>query len=372
MKERANKFLKNLDFFLGIPVVFFLGIIKKILLKKKPVSIEKTNISRIGILKEAAIGDLTILTGILKDLEIAFPMAKIILFCSKSNYELTRLFDLKGQIEVVVLPMTNIFKTIEMVMGVDEMDILFDFGQWPRINSVISFFANAKIKVGFQTDKQYRHYVYDVVVIHSNKRHEIENFRELLKVMGIKSGSMPSLRVEDCELKLPEKFVVFHMFPGGSRAHLKKWNVNNWVVLGKYLIEKGYCIILSGGKDNYKDAEVVRWKFEHEGIDGNKIINFAGEKLINTVYALTKSSLVISIDTAIVHIASALNIKLIALYGPTSPERWGPLSKNSRAISSTADCGPCISLGFESKCEKNKCMDLIKPSKVIEIIDSLL
>lgn len=369
MKERANKFLKNLDFFVGIPVVFILGVIRKILRKNNNFSIENNKVSRIGVLKEAAIGDLAILTGVLKDLELAFPKAKIILFCSKSNYELSTLFDLKNPIEVVVLPMTNFFKTLELVMSIEEMDIFFDFGQWPRINSIISFFANARLKIGFKTEKQYRHYVYDMVVEHSDKKHEIDNFREQLKALNIKTGNLPALKVNISDSKLPDKFVVFHMFPGGSKAHLKKWASHNWVIVGKYIVEKGYSIILTGGKNDYKNAEVVRWKFEHEGLGEDRIINLAGETLTNTIYALSKASLVISIDTAIIHIASALNVKLIGLYGPTLSERWGPLSQNSKVIKPSIECSPCLSLGFESRCQKNRCMDYIKPAQVIELID---
>ncbi len=371
MKERANKLLKNLDFFLGIPLVFILGIIKKLRRKNRYI-LEKNGISRIGVLKEAAIGDLTILTGILKDLEEAFPEAKIILFCSKSNEAITGMFNLKKPLEIVVLPMTNIFKTLKMVINLPAMDLWLDFGQWPRINSIITFFVNARLKLGFKTEGQYRHYVYDMVAEHSNKRHEIENFRELLKILDIKTDNLPSLKIPEVEIKLPQKFVVFHMFPGGSKAHLKKWHINNWVVTGKYLLEKGYSIILTGGKDNFKEAEVVKWKFEHEGMNSDSVINLAGENLTDIIYVLSRASLVISIDTSIVHIASALNVRLIGLYGPTSPEMWGPLSENSRVIHPTINCTPCLSLGFESNCEKSKCMELIKPEDVIKIIDSLL
>ncbi len=213
----------------------------------------------------------------------------------------------------------------------------------------------------------------NIAVEHSEKNiHEIENFRNLLRSVSIPVGEKPSLQVLPSELKLPDKFVVFHLFPGGSKAALKKWHINNWVAIGKYIIKKGYSIILTGGKSDSKDAEIVRWKFEHEDIDGSHIINYTGESLKDSVYILKKSRLVVSIDTGIIHIASAINTNLIGLYGPTDPARWGPLSDKSKVVFNKKKCAPCISLGFETKCEKPDCMNSIAIEDVIKAIDPFL
>ncbi len=372
MKERGNPLLKRLDFIIGVPIVFFLGVIKRIFLKKSE-GFNKENIKTIGVIKEAAIGDLVILSGVLKDLEKNFPNSKIILFCSETNQAIVELLDLKNPVEKVVLPISKPVELFKKIISLEPIDILFDFGQWPRINAIISFFINSKFKIGFKTKGQYRHYVYDRVIEHIEKGvHEIENFRNLLRSVSIPVGEMPSLKVINSLIKLPEKYVVFHLFPGGSKANLKKWNINNWITIGKYLVKKGYHIILTGGKSDSKDAEVVRWKFEHEDIDGKMIINYTGESLKDSIYILKNSKLIVSIDTGIVHIASAINANIVALYGPTDPVRWGPLSENSKVIYNKKECSPCISLGFETQCEKPECMDSIKVEDVIKAIDSFL
>ncbi|MCX7821092.1 MAG: glycosyltransferase family 9 protein [Brevinematales bacterium] len=372
MKERANLLLKRLDYAIGIPIVAILGIIKKVFFKKTHL-FDKEKVKTIGIIKEAAIGDLVILSGILRDLEKTFPESKIILFCSESNQAIVDLLDLQKTIEKVVLPMSKPLEMFKKIFDLDQIDLLFDFGQWPRINAIISFFIKSKYKVGFKTKGQYRHYVYDKAVEHIEKGvHEIENFRNLLRSISIPVGEKPSLRILPSELRLPEKFVVFHLFPGGSKAALKKWHINNWIAIGKYIINKGYSIILTGGKSDSKDAEVVRWKFEHEDIDEKLVINHTGESLKDSIYILKKAKLIVSIDTGIVHIASAINANLVALYGPTDPDRWGPLSENSKVIYNKKDCSPCISLGFETKCENPECMNSISVEEVIKAIDSFL
>ncbi len=375
MKERNNILLKRLDFFIGIPIVLLLGFIKKIVdfVKKREKIIKKENIKTIGIIKEAAIGDFAILSGVIKDIEKAFPEAKLILFCSESNKALVPHLDINISFELIVLPMSNPFKLFKKIFELEKIDLLFDFGQWPRINSIISFFIQANCKAGFKTKGQFRHYVYDIYVEHMEKGvHEIENFRNLLKPFSIVTGSLPSLKILPSTISLPDKYVVFHLFPGGSRAYLKKWVLNRWIEVGKYLIEKGYTIILSGGKSDYNEAEIVKWKFEHEDIDEKFVKNYAGISLSDTIYMLGKAKLVVSVDTGIVHLCSAIGVKLLGLYGPTDPERWGPLSENSMVVTAKLDCSPCISLGFETKCEDPECMYRISVEDVLNAINSLI
>jgi heptosyltransferase I len=374
MRERNNKLLRFFDYFFGIPLIFLLGLIKKISDKvnKKVIdlkSIKRIKRPKIAILKEAAIGDLVLLTGILKDIESNFPEAKVFLICSESNHEITALFDTKVDLKVLVFPFSKFFKLMKMVFALPAFDIWMDFGQWPRINALITFFVRAKLKAGFRTKGQFRHYVYDLVVDHSSFKHELDNFREFLIKLDLNTGNMPYLKVIEKEINLPEKFVILHIFPGGSRANLKSWHRNNWAMLGKYLLENGFKIILTGLKKDFPSAEVLKWQLEHFGYNGSFVMNKAGEwNLEETVFAISKANCVVSVDTSIVHIASALGANLVALYGPTTPERWGPLNKNSVAVKASVDCGPCLSLGFESKCLHNRCMELIKVEDVIEKI----
>jgi hypothetical protein len=70
-------------------------------------------------------------------------------------------------VNVVLIPVTNPLKSIKLIRQ-EQCDALIDFGQWPRLDSILSFFSDASFTVGFNTAQQYRSSVYDSPVMHDN------------------------------------------------------------------------------------------------------------------------------------------------------------------------------------------------------------
>jgi heptosyltransferase I len=266
------------------------------------------------------------------------------------------------------LPVTHPIDAIRVIRGAGHFDVWLDFGPWPRINALLSWAADADIKVGFMTAGQHRHYIYDRVARHNPHDHEIRNYRRLLGAIGVTGASnMPVLR-HDTSSVVNNRITV-HMFPGGSRSYLKEWPEQNWVGLLEVLATEGYEIFLTGSGVDRDRALAVKAQVRNNG----RISVVAGMQTMSDVVAILHSSrIVISVDTGIMHIASALGAALIALHGPTAPDRWGPLNANAVALQSGAGCAPCIMLGFESRCTDARCMAGITVDAVLDALKGLL
>ncbi|MEO2069350.1 MAG: glycosyltransferase family 9 protein [Desulfurobacteriaceae bacterium] len=360
MKMRGNRLLKILDRYIGIPLVFSLGILKR--RKKHPKSLD-----RIGILKTAAIGDTILLSAIIEDIFDFLPNVKVVLFCGSSNYEIAKLIaEQYSELKVVRLTLKNLISDIKTIRGF-ELDVLLDFGSWPRINAVYSFFSKSSFKVGFRTPYQYRHYIYDEAVEHRNDIHEIFNYKNILKTIGVNGSNLPTISLPRVEKN--KNLIVIHMFPGGTKSYLKEWPEEYWVELVDYLTGKGYSIALTGAKSDRDRA----LKIYNQSKRKNLVEVVAGKLSLKEVALLLKrSTLVISVNTGIMHLASALGCNLVALHGPTSSKRWGPLNKNSISIQSPLRCSPCLNLGFEYGCNENKCMKAITMKDVIESVKEFI
>jgi len=166
-----------------------------------------------------------------------------------------------------------------------------------------------------------------------------------------------------------DKKITLHLFPGGSKSYLKEWPETNWVMIIRYFIGKGFKIYLTGAKGDRQRALSLK-----EMIERNKdVFVVAGEyTLKQTATLLEKSRLVITVNTGVMHIASALKCNVISLQGPTSAKRWGPLNINSISVNSNLPCSPCLNLGFEYGCDNNKCMASISVATVIDAANKLL
>ncbi len=348
MRERDNKTLRFLDRYLGILLVGFFR-----LFKRKRTLPQK--ISSIALLKSAGIGDTALLSAIVLDLQQAFPEAKIVFFAGTANHEMAEMIP---GVEVVSLPMVFPRRALQLIRQ-HRFDLWLDFDPWPRISALFGFFSRAGFTLGFKTARQGRHFLYDCSVEHRSDVHELENSRNLLKPLNIRSHHQPKISVGPSE---PKKRVVCHLFPGGSRAALKMWSEKKWSELIQFLVSEGYEVLLTGGKGDRERLPPL-----------SGVQNVAGKLSLREVAELLKSSAcVISVDTGIMHLAAVVGAPLIALHGPTSPDRWGGIGEKVVAITPKLDYRPCIYLGFESKCSVNRCMQAISVEQVKEAFLELI
>jgi ADP-heptose:LPS heptosyltransferase len=353
MNERGSWLLKTLDRIAGIPLVMVLG-----LLRARNVVVPPA-IESIGLLKTAAIGDVVLLSAVVQDLREAFPAAVITLILGSNNAEAGNLS--VGVDRVIALPVKRPLRAVREVRRSGRYDVWIDFGQWPRLDAILSSLAKARVKIGFRTPGQFRHFAYDVRVDHSNQKHELDNYRGLIEPLGIRGHHRPEIRV-DSETA-DTKRVVVHMFAGGTKPHLKEWPEPFWRDVIGWLVNNGYEVFLTGAMPDRERAESLRRRI---GLNF-PVRNAAGQYSLGDLARLLKSSaLLITVNTGIMHLGAAVGCPLIALNGPTSSKRWGPLSERAVSIQSPLHCSPCLNLGFDYGCPVNDCMKAIPAQQVME------
>jgi len=319
----------------------------------------------------AAIGDTILLAGIVSDLRDHFPEKKLVLFTGGSNHEVALLF--KGLDEVVRLPTHNPLEAVRMLRE-KRLDVLVDFGPWPRINALYSLLSGARFTLGFRTSGQYRHYGYDRFVEHSAKLHEIENHGNLMRALGVDSKSLPCI---DVDVPLvsgvqPKTYIVFHAWSSGYKSHLREWPEEYWVELAaRVVVSLGFDIVLTGAPCDLARTQELRLKIGPRS-KGN-VVSLAGKlSLSETARVLRDAVAVVSVNTGIMHLAAAVGSAVVAINGPTSALRWGPLG--DRAVSVNTDLPGCgyLNLGFEYENQREDCMALITPGRVFSSLRGLI
>lgn len=305
------------------------------------------------------------LTGVFNDLRAAYPEAKLVFFTGENNYKCATL--IKSIDKVIPLPIKKPAKLFRLINQFS-FDVFLDFGPWPRINSLISYLVEAQFKAGFRTPGQYRHYIYDFIVDHSSDCHEFENYRNLARTLNVIPKHLPHIDVGHSTVDVLQKYniahncVAMHLWPGGIKSHLKEWPLDRWLRLAEKLAISGYRIMLTGGPpDRLKNEAFVK---RLDPSYRQSVINVANSDIRETAMILSLMRLVVSVNTGVMHIASALNVPLIVLNGPTSSTRWGPLSPNSINVNAPlAGCG-YLNLGFEYQ-DSLRCMESISYEQVI-------
>lgn len=116
--------------------------------------------------------------------------------------------------------------------------------------------------------------------------------------------------------------LVAHPGSGGAR---KNWPIDRWIELFKRADRMGLCTtIVLGEADADARAAILRACPERPRLEGLTLTDLAG--------ALAHADAFCGHDSGITHLAAALGVPTLALFGPTDPERWGPRGPRVRCL----------------------------------------
>jgi len=360
MNDRGNAALRKLDLCAGVPLVIFLKLFR---FRKKRIP---ASINRIAVLSTAALGDTLLHSVLLNLLKKHYPKAELILICGSSNKAMAPL--IHPEKKILEIPVNQPVKSVKAIRNAGHFDLLIDTGPWPRINSILSFFSKSACLIGFRTAGQARHFLYDIALEHRSDRHEMENILSLLEPLGIKEKGQPDLSHFFPRNPIQNQ-LLFHMFPGGYLSHFKEWSSSNWISLLNYYTGKGYRIYLSGAPVDKDRADSIRQNSK----DPDKIEVLAGNaSLKECCQKLSTSRAIVTVNTGIMHLAAAIQVPMIALHGPTSVKRWGPLSSNAVSLEGTSPSSGILNLGFEYDKKDPHSVDTITVDQCIYELNKLL
>ena len=203
--------------------------------------------------------------------------------------------------------------------------------------------------------------------------HRIDYYLNIIEKAGLKvEDRYLEFFIDDKDVKFVDEFLnkksigkdgfLVAINPGGNWLP-KRWPEVNWAILADKLItEFGARVIITGSYTDIYTAQKIRDLMKEKPIIASGVFN------LKQLGALCKRlDLFITADTGPLHIANALGAKrIIALFGPTSPEITGPYPlKNTAILSKDIGCKvPC----YVVRCKDNRCMKAVTPEDVIEKI----
>ncbi|MDD5496287.1 MAG: lipopolysaccharide heptosyltransferase II [Candidatus Omnitrophica bacterium] len=235
--------------------------------------------------------------------------------------------------------------------------------------ALIVYLAGIKERIGYPT-KNRRMLLTKCAEEPEGDTHKVEYFLNLARAAGIEPhDSSYEFFIKDEDGKfirdllktngIGEGDKIAVICPGGNWDP-KRWPKENFALLSDMLMDKtGLKIVISGARKDVKLAENI------SALMKNKPVITCGKTDLKQLGALMeRADLVVANDTGPMHIASAMKAKLIALFGPTSPEITGPHGAGAYVVISKFDeCDiPC----YDVTCTENRCMAAIKIGDVFE------
>ncbi|MFC1666778.1 glycosyltransferase family 9 protein [Candidatus Omnitrophota bacterium] len=150
------------------------------------------------------------------------------------------------------------------------------------------------------------------------------------------------------------------------RSLLKQWRTEGFIEVIDNLLKQGkHKIILIGDIGQVNIAREVKNNLKHEGL-----VDLVGKTNLNELSALIERlELLLTCDSACMHIACDLGVKVVAVFGPTDAEEYGPTGEDDALIRKDLKCSPCK----KARCEFNhECMEQVSSEEVLEAIKKIL
>lgn len=156
--------------------------------------------------------------------------------------------------------------------------------------------------------------------------------------------------------------------PGASFSN-KQWLPERFAQVADELSEKGYFVILHGGKTDVELCESIKSLMENDGfVLANKF------SLLESAALLKMAQLAITNDSGMMHLAQSQKTPVVAIFGSTSRELgYFPLPQASIVIEKDIPCRPCTHNGLNYCPKKHfRCMNEIQANEVISAATKLL
>lgn len=234
-------------------------------------------------------------------------------------------------------------------------------------SALVPFFAKAKQRTGYRGEMRYGllndiHSLDKNILKQTVQRYVALGLNDGLDANSIQAPSIPfpKLTVDEnnlqrllTELKLNLDKPVVAFLPGAEYGEAKRWPVEYYAELANKLNDQDVQVwILGSEKDNAAAVTISQ---------GNNAINLCGKtRLEDSIDLLSVCKSAITNDSGLMHIAAAVEIPLIAIYGSSTPDYTPPLTNKAKIQYLDLECSPCFKricpLGH-TNCLKNITVD---------------
>lgn len=327
-----------------------------------------TPVTSLLLIRPGGIGDAVLLAPAIRSLKTTYPAVHVTVLAEQRNAGIFSLIPGVDRLLCYDRPR-------ELLQAMRcSYDAVIDTEQWHRLSAVLARLMRAPVKIGFNTNERRRMFTHPIS--YSHDEYEAVSFAHLLEPLGIEAGSVemgaPFLSVTDAasgkaagllESLHGEPFVA--LFPGASIPE-RRWGSDRFRQVAEVLSAFGIRMVIVGGRDDHQQGEMIA--------GGRLGLNLAGlTSLPETAAIIQRSSLLLSGDSGVLHIAVGLGVPTVSLFGPGRVKKWAPQGDRHIVINKGLSCSPCTTFGTTPPCPIDaRCMRDITVDEVVNAVTMML
>jgi heptosyltransferase-2 len=242
--------------------------------------------------------------------------------------------------------------------------------------ALLAYLGGVPLRLGYNTDGR-RLFLTHAVIRNDEilKEHQVEYYLAILRALNWQAPvGEPILRVGQKEAAairevlsskgLSEEDSIVGLSPGAIFGPAKRWPVERFAAIGDRSCERwGAKVVLIGSEKDVTTCLDLSRAMRHE------VLNLCGKTSLGEAMALIRRCrFFVGNDSGLMHVAAALDVPMVAVFGSTNPIATGPRGKWARTVKHDFDCSPCL----KPECKIGyRCLLSVEADEVWEAMEKL-
>ena len=340
-------------------------------------------VNRILLIKFWGIGSLQLLTPAVGTLRRRHQDATFVLLTLSDNETFVRGLGVFDEVVSLNVHSTSWFGITRRILALigrlrsQRFDRIYDFEFFTRFSAVISFAVGAPRSLGFSSTSAWRGGLHTDDVTFNRYWHVSRNFRALAggeNGAEVTSDQLAPFVVTPADaLSLDRKLTrvgvdaereIVILNPNAGQLSLeRRWPRNNFATLAQRIHSASSASVVLIGSNSEREYTAGVRNAARDG-DLERLVDLSGELSMGELCALlSRARALITNDSGPMHLAAALGIPTLGLFGPETPLMYAPLGPRADSLYIPPVCSPCINVhqGKVASCihERPECLENI-------------
>lgn len=374
--------MKAVDHYIGIPICFMLDFCQMVagLFPKKQTRPPK----KILIMKYFGIGSILLASPLLRAIKRAYPAARIGFLTFAANQDIVTRLSLVDDIYPLrtgspfhfLADLVTAVRTIRR----ERYDVTIDMEFFAKFSTIMTYISGSPVRIGYFLRQLWRGNLLTHQIYYNHYKHITEVFGALASPLGIQISDYSLTRPFFSDTEHAAAGLILEKEGAQKSDVLIGFNVNvsdlslerRWpgpqfqALANALLHELDAKLVFIGAPGDRPYVEEVLAELGASP----RVVNLAGKTSLGELLGIfTRMTLFITNDSGPLHIAAALGVPTLSLFGPETPVLYGPRGEDALVFYKGIYCSPCLSV-FNAKtapCSgQNICMQSITAQEVLE------
>lgn len=250
-------------------------------------------------------------------------------------------------------------------------DLVIDFHGLLK-SAVLVLLSGGKRKLGYDSMQELSGFFLNEKIPEDLKKHAVDRYLDFIRYLGADAQEKEfMISVSEKNREKIEELLRTHGIDKSERIvavnpvalwKTKLWDDMKFAQLCDRISEELNVRVIFTGSSEANPSHI-------QSLMKRSAVNLGGKTTLRDLAFLCKrSSLMITTDSGPMHVAAAMETPVVALFGPTDPERTGPYGRSHTVIRSALECSPC----FLKSCDSRQCMHNITVDQVFQSVKEKL